>query len=107
VVTNIDAGVSAIEAVGARIARAPANSTLRELVGLLIYRADSSRLGYAAYRLLREATAADLKKWLSMEPTRRLRRLFRSGPIGYTKGVFALRPFHPSARRVYQPAAVP
>ena len=45
VVTNIDAGVSAIEAVGARIARAPANSTLRELVNLLIYRAGSSPLG--------------------------------------------------------------
>jgi dTDP-4-amino-4,6-dideoxygalactose transaminase len=70
VVTNIDAGVSAIEAVRARIARAPANSTLRELVRLLIYRAGSSRLGYTAYRLLREATGADLKKRLSMEPTR-------------------------------------
>src|SRR5262249_18521660 len=70
VVTNIDAGVSAIEAVRARIARPPANSTLRELVSLLIYRAGSSRLGYTAYRLLREATGADLKKRLSMEPTR-------------------------------------
>jgi len=27
--------------------------------------------------------------------------------IGGTKGVFALRPYQPSARRVYQPAALP
>jgi hypothetical protein len=29
------------------------------------------------------------------------------GQIAHTKGVFALRPYEPSARRVYQPAALP
>jgi perosamine synthetase len=70
VVTNVEDGVATITRVRARIALAPAQSTIRELVSLLIYRAGSSRLGYTAYRLLREATGADLKKRLSMEPTR-------------------------------------
>ena len=70
VVSNIDAGVDVIAQVRAQIAQRPTRSTLGELASLLVYRAGSSRLGYFAYRLLRELTGADLKKRLSMEPTR-------------------------------------
>ncbi len=70
VVCNHADGVDAIAAVRARIGQRPAASTLRELLSLVVYRAGSSRFGYTAYRLLREATGADLKKRLSMEPTR-------------------------------------
>lgn len=70
VLTNVSDGIAVIDAVRARVARVPATATWRELLSLAIYRAGSSRLGYTAYRLLRELTGADLKKRLSMEPTR-------------------------------------
>jgi dTDP-4-amino-4,6-dideoxygalactose transaminase len=70
VVGNVDDAAEVIAAVRARIDRQPPPSTARELISLAVYRAGSSRLGYTAYRLLRELTGADLKKRLSMEPTR-------------------------------------
>jgi perosamine synthetase len=70
VLTNIDAGTDVIGRVRARIAVQPPQSPLRELVSLFVYRAGSSRAGYSAYRWLRELSGADLKKRLSMEPTR-------------------------------------
>lgn len=70
VLTNVGEGVPIIEDVRARIAERKAPSAARELLSLLVYRAGSSRLGYSAYRMLRELTGADLKKRLSMEPTR-------------------------------------
>src|SRR5205823_3260057 len=62
VVANQPDGVAAIDAVRARIAQRSPGSVLHELASLCVYRAGSSRWGYTAYRLLREATGADLKK---------------------------------------------
>jgi len=70
VLTNVRDGIDVIDAVRRRIAQRSPRSTAAELMRLAIYRAGSSRLGYSAYRVLRELTGADLKQRLSMEPTR-------------------------------------
>jgi dTDP-4-amino-4,6-dideoxygalactose transaminase len=70
VVTNVADGVVVIDRVRAQIKTQPATSSLRDLLSLVVYRAGSSRLGYSAYRLLRQLTGADLKQRLAMEPTR-------------------------------------
>jgi dTDP-4-amino-4,6-dideoxygalactose transaminase len=70
VIANTQAGADVIRRVRARIGERSAASVLGELLALVVYRGGSSRLGYTAYRRLRELTGADLKKRLSMEPTR-------------------------------------
>jgi len=69
-------GAVVIAAVRDRIAARPPRSVLGELARLVIYRAGSSPVGYTAYRLLRELTRVDLKKRMSMEPT-------RAGEVGH------------------------
>jgi dTDP-4-amino-4,6-dideoxygalactose transaminase len=69
-------GEATITAVRDRIAEQAPRSIVRELLSLCVYRAGSSRWGYTAYRLLRDVTRVDLKKQLSMEPT-------RAGEVGH------------------------
>ena len=104
VLPNLADGVAVIAAVRARVAHAPATPAWRELFSFVIYRAGSSRVGYTAYRWLRELTGTDLKKRLSMEPTRaeevghdlerdaRGRVVFRPGREQALKAQSALRP---------------
>jgi perosamine synthetase len=76
VVANQPDGVDVVAVVRARIAQRPPGKAVSEVASLCLYRAGSSRWGYTAYRLLRAATGADLKKRLSMEPT-------RAGEVGH------------------------
>jgi dTDP-4-amino-4,6-dideoxygalactose transaminase len=76
VVGNVAEAGDVLAAVRARIAARPAPSVLQELSRLALYRAGSSRAGYTAYRLLKRVTNVDLKKRMSMEPT-------RAGEVGH------------------------
>jgi dTDP-4-amino-4,6-dideoxygalactose transaminase len=76
VVGNIAPAADVLAVVRARIAQRPAPRPLQELARLALYRAGSSRLGYTAYRILKQLTKVDLKKRMSMEPT-------RAGEVGH------------------------
>jgi dTDP-4-amino-4,6-dideoxygalactose transaminase len=67
---NDDRLTSEVEEVEDRIREQPPTAEWEELLQLLVYRLGASRAGYTLYRLVSDPGGLDLKRLLSMEPTR-------------------------------------